>query len=186
MRVDKFVRRAYHRATYPLDVALSRADSFIIGKLRERKWQNILIGLCLTYASVGVWLVWSAWLTREVTELVVGVIYTSLGVVWATVLALRMSISTRIDAYAVRAIQEQTKQDRKRYEMSDTEKSEQNLYDQSDEVIERYAEKASLALQESGFIPFTDGATESMRYENMIADKAQELYLDDYYEKTQK
>lgn len=105
------LRKIYYRLTYPLDSALSRADSFIIGKLSETKWRNVLTGLCLTYASAGVWLIWEAWLTREVGYLIFGVAHTCVGVVWATILALRTSIHTRIDAHAVRAILEQAEKE---------------------------------------------------------------------------
>ena len=157
------MRNAYYRMTYPLDVALARADSFLIGKLREKKWRNVLTGLCLTYASAGVWLIWESWLTREVAHLVFGVVHTCVGVVWATVLALRTSIHTRIDAYAVRAITEQAR-------------NEKNLWDEGDEMIERFIHLATETLYDSGVLPFIDGATEDSRYEQMIGEKAEELY----------
>jgi len=164
------IRDVYHRLTYPLDVALSRADAFVIRKLREKKWLNVLIGVCLTYACVGVWLIWSAWLTREADDLVFGVVHTCIGVIWATILALRHSIHTRIDAYAVRAIREQAWRDELLVSPVG------DLWSQSDALIERYLETAVEQLQAHGFIPFIDGAIEDLRYEDLINDKAQELY----------
>ena len=177
------MRNTYHRMTYPFDVALSRAESFIIGKLRETKWRNVMTGLCLTYASAGVWLIWQAWLTREVDDLVFGVFHTCVGVVYATILALRTSIHTRIDAYAVRALLKQADRDRNNDLMiMEGVPPVTELWNESDEVIERYLNKATDKLQDAGFIPFIDGATEDIRYEQMIGDKAEELYADDKYE----
>lgn len=178
------MRNAYYRATYPLDVALSRAESFIIGKLREPKWRNVLTGLCLTYASAGVWLIWESWLTREVGYLVFGVVHTCVGVVYATVLALRTSIHTRIDAYAVRALLKQADRDLDELMITEGVPPVPELWNESDEVIERYLNRATDKLQDIGFIPFIDGATEDSRYEQMIGDKAEELYADDKYEET--
>lgn len=164
------MRNAYYRMTYPLDVALARADSFLIGKLREKKWRNVLTGLCLTYASAGVWLIWESWLTRQVGYLVFGVVHTCVGVVYATVLALRTSIHTRIDAYAVRAINEQAENDG--FPVA----NKKTLWEESDEMIERFTNTAIEELYDSGFLPFIDGATENPRYEEMIDSKAEELY----------
>jgi hypothetical protein len=161
------IRNIYSRFFYRLDVALSRADSFLIGKLRESKWRNVLVGLCLTYASAGLWLVWEAWLTREADDLIFGIFHTCVGVVYATIMALRHSISTRIDYYAVRAIQEQS--------------DGVELWNSDDDVVTHYLEKAIEELQGSGFIPFVDGASEDSRYEDLINQKAVELYTEDRY-----
>jgi len=164
------IRDAYSRIFYRLDVALSRADSFLIGKLRESKWRNVLVGLCLTYASAGLWLVWEAWLTREADDLIFGIFHTCVGVVYATIMALRHSISTRIDYYAVRAITEQAEND------GVPVANRKTLWEESDEMIERFVTSATEELYDSGFLPFIDGATENPRYEEMIDSKAEEMY----------
>lgn len=58
--------------------------------------------------------------------------------------------------------------------------SEQHsLWDKSDDVVEKYVMKAAHHLQETGFIPFVDGATESDKYERVIAEMAEYFYDED-------
>lgn len=57
-----------------------------------------------------------------------------------------------------------------------------NLWNEKEEVIEEYLNKATEELYGSGFLPFIDGATEDSRYEEMIGEKAEELYADDKLE----
>lgn len=55
------------------------------------------------------------------------------------------------------------------------------LWEEKEEVVEAYIERAALSLQGSGRIPLYDGATEDPRYENIISVVAEDLYDDDLY-----
>ncbi len=54
-----------------------------------------------------------------------------------------------------------------------------NLYDQSDEVIEKYEERATKMLIESAWLPLSDDVWATDKYSDVIADKAQQLWEDD-------
>jgi len=54
-----------------------------------------------------------------------------------------------------------------------------NLYDQPEEVIEKYEEKARDMLIESAWLPLHDDVWATDKYADQIADKAQELWEND-------
>lgn len=173
----KTLHKAYCALMYPCDVFLARVDSQIVTFLRTPMARRFLVGVCLTYASAGVWLVWSAWLTRSVTELVVGVAHCAIGSAFSTAIAIRLSIPSRIDEYAIRTIRRQTREDLRKMKRDNSE--QHSLWDKSDDVVERYVMKAAHHLQDTGFIPFVDGATESDKYERVIAEMAEYFYDED-------
>jgi len=84
---------------------------------------------------------------------------------------MKISIPNRIDYIATRALRQQTEKD-----------AGLLLWSQSDEVIEKYVERATSSLQDSGRIPFYDGATENPRYEEIITTVAEEMFADDKYQ----
>lgn len=175
------MRKVLYGVLYPLDHLIARVDNYIVSKLREPAARRVLTGICLTYASAGVWLIWEAWLTREVDDLVFGVFHTCVGVVYATILAMRTSIPNRIDYIAIRALREQANRDSKRLEIEMSDRHTHPLWDEKEEIVERYIERAASALQDNGRIPLYDGATEDVRYEDIINTVAEDLYDDDKY-----
>lgn len=110
------IRKVLYRVLYPLDHLIARVDNYIVDRLSQPVGRRVLTGICLTYATAGVWLVWSAWLTRSLSELIVGVAHAIVGSVFATILAMKISVSNRIDYIAIRQLKEQTDRDKKRLE----------------------------------------------------------------------
>ncbi len=53
------------------------------------------------------------------------------------------------------------------------------LYDQPDEVIEKYENLAREMLIEAAWLPLSDEVWATDKYADMIADKAQDLWSDD-------
>lgn len=163
---DQPTRTGFRKSLFhPIDVFVLRVDNYVANYLSSTRGLGVFTGIVLGYATIGLWLAWESWHTRSVLALVVGISQAIIGVVFATILIVKLNLDKRISAFTAIALNEHRETD-------------VDLFEQSDEVIEAYLEKAVQHLQQNGFIPFYDGASEEVAYEQIIEDSAKYIYAE--------